>query len=55
MGGVQYAIISCYGLHIGHNRTDIQRPVADSLVLYIVIVIELKTHYEIKIMKDICY
>ena len=30
--GVQYAIISSYGLHIGHNRTDIQRPVVDSLV-----------------------
>ena len=32
VGGVQYAIINSYGLHIGHNRTDIQRPVADSLV-----------------------
>ena len=30
--GVQYAIISSYGLHIDHNRTDIQRPVADSVV-----------------------
>ena len=32
VGGVQYAIISNYGLHIGHNRTNIQRPVADSFI-----------------------
>ena len=32
VGGVHYVIITSYGLHNGHNRIDIQRPVADSLV-----------------------
>ena len=35
VGGVQYAIISSYGLHIVHNRTDIQRPIADNILLLI--------------------
>ena len=37
MGGVQYVIISSYGLHIGHNSTNIRRQVVDSIVEYIVI------------------
>ena len=32
MGGNQYVIISSYGLHSGHYRTDIQRPVVDNIL-----------------------
>ena len=43
-------------LDIGHNITDIQRPVADSLV-YIVIVIKLKVYYNNNYISNviICY
>ena len=33
MSEIQYVIISSYELHIGHNRTDIQRPVVDNILL----------------------
>ena len=32
VSGVQYVIISSYRLHIGHNRTDIQRLVVDNIL-----------------------